>query len=475
MKKLFPIVTVLIALALIVCQRSEVGWISIQSTPEGAEVYLDDSLTGEVTNCLLEVEAGDHTVKLVREDYKDWVRDVTVEEGDTVELNAYVYIPDTVKPGNVLWKYEIGEWDYGGGERSYDGYSPAIVLDGVIYCTNNEGYLYAINPDGSMKWKYNVGTKPTSPTIGPDGTIYVGTSSALKAIDSDGQENWSYPVEAGGVPAIALSGDIYLPSFNGNLYALDPNGNLEWTYNIVDARYYDFNSPAVGGEGTIYCSAYDRGCPLYALSPDGELIWRYSAWIPYTSLNYMSWGPFVTSPSIDSDSEIYYGSFSVFGEEPDEYWEYHLIVINHDGSMRTAYQLSQDAIVYSPSVDQSGRVYFGAKNQLMCLDESSGKFQTYNVPVCSSPTIGSDGAVYFGSPDGNFYAIGPVAILKWSVNIGATYFSSPAITSEGVIYVAANDGFLYAIYSESQGLANSSWPKMYHDNQNTSNATWVGW
>ena len=37
-------------------------------------------------------------------------------------------------------------------------------------------YLYAINPDGLLKWKYKTdGEIYSSPAIGSDGTIYVGS------------------------------------------------------------------------------------------------------------------------------------------------------------------------------------------------------------------------------------------------------------------------------------------------------------
>ena len=36
--------------------------------------------------------------------------------------------------------------------------------------------LYAINPDGSLKWKFTTGVKCiSSPAVGADGTIYVGS------------------------------------------------------------------------------------------------------------------------------------------------------------------------------------------------------------------------------------------------------------------------------------------------------------
>lgn len=43
----------------------------------------------------------------------------------------------------------------------------------------------------------------------------------------------------------------------------------------------------------------------------------------------------------------------------------------------------------------------------------------------------------------------------------------PAVGSDGTIYVGSDNGKLYAIYSDSRGLAQSSWPMFHHDVQHT--------
>ncbi|MCL5283436.1 MAG: PQQ-binding-like beta-propeller repeat protein, partial [Armatimonadetes bacterium] len=54
--------------------------------------------------------------------------------------------------------------------------SPAIGADGTVY-VGSEGYnLYAIKPDGTLKWKYQTGGIGSSPAIGADGTVYVGSA-----------------------------------------------------------------------------------------------------------------------------------------------------------------------------------------------------------------------------------------------------------------------------------------------------------
>ena len=52
--------------------------------------------------------------------------------------------------------------------------SPAIGADGTIYIGSTDSHLYAINPDGTLKWKFATATIVlSSPAIGGDGTIYV--------------------------------------------------------------------------------------------------------------------------------------------------------------------------------------------------------------------------------------------------------------------------------------------------------------
>jgi len=81
------------------------------------------------------------------------------------------------EPGSLKWKFETG---------SYVHSSPAIGADGTIHVGSDDYYLYALNPDGSLRWKFK--TRDiiySSPAIGADGTIYVGSDDGnLYAINS---------------------------------------------------------------------------------------------------------------------------------------------------------------------------------------------------------------------------------------------------------------------------------------------------
>ncbi len=58
--------------------------------------------------------------------------------------------------------------------------SPAIGSDGTIYVGSDDHNLYAINPNGTQKWAFKTGGNvPSSPAIGSDGTIYVGSGDGF--------------------------------------------------------------------------------------------------------------------------------------------------------------------------------------------------------------------------------------------------------------------------------------------------------
>ena len=120
--------------------------------------------------------------------------------------------------GSLKWKFTTGGITYS---------SPAVGADGTIYIGSADDNLYAINPDGSMKWKFTTaGLVYSSPAVGADGTIYVGSGDDnLYAINPDGSLKWKFTT-GGGVyqssPAVGTDGTIYVGSDDDNLYAINP-------------------------------------------------------------------------------------------------------------------------------------------------------------------------------------------------------------------------------------------------------------
>jgi outer membrane protein assembly factor BamB len=174
--------------------------------------------------------------------------------------------------------------------------SAAVGADGTIYVGSYDGYIYAFNPVGTRKWRYNIGGTiyDSSPAIGADGTVYLGCGNCLYAMNPNGTMKWR--VITGAViyssPTIAADGTIYIGSDDCFLWAIKPNGTTKWKYltnGDIDS------SPAIGADGTIYFGCNNN--KLYALKTDGTLKWSFTTggWV---------W----SSPAIGADGTIYAGS-----------------------------------------------------------------------------------------------------------------------------------------------------------------------
>ena len=149
------------------------------------------------------------------------------------------------------------------------------------------GFLYAFNPDGSLKWRYEVkkggAMGNVFPSVGRDGTVYIttglkrneSTGTGLIAVDSNGKLKWRYePADTYGAsnPVLidkeerlyflfsASTGDT---SHNG-LYCMDKQGKLIFKYDNIkeNGNFWGF-TPVLSPDGAIYFVAYQG--VLYAL------------------------------------------------------------------------------------------------------------------------------------------------------------------------------------------------------------------
>ena len=80
---------------------------------------------------------------------------------------------------NKLWEFKTG--------GAVGDSSPAIGSDGTVYVGSEDKKLYAINPKSGVKlWEFVTGgAVGSSPAIGSDGTLYIGSGNKLYAIKTD--------------------------------------------------------------------------------------------------------------------------------------------------------------------------------------------------------------------------------------------------------------------------------------------------
>ena len=163
--------------------------------------------------------------------------------------------------GNLVWAfdpadgengklYENPEFSCAKGGSSSGTYisSPAVSFDGTIYFGDSEN-LYAVLSDGVLKWKreFDFINRVSTPSIGPDKTIYVIAGSP-------------------GIDEKAM------------LLALNPEtGTTVWEFTLIGKR--GAFGPSFGADGTLYVWGWRNGARFYALNPgivepENRILWQ---------------------------------------------------------------------------------------------------------------------------------------------------------------------------------------------------------
>ncbi|MDO8870551.1 MAG: PQQ-binding-like beta-propeller repeat protein [Methanobacteriaceae archaeon] len=346
-----------------------------------------------------------------------------------------------------------------------------IGADGTIYFTstsNDNGTVYALNPDGTIKWNLTFENLDSSiaPTIGDNGLLYIMSDyevPVLTAINPDGTIRWQYTFReyessVASYPVIGKDGSI-LVGLNlydddndfTKIYSINPNGTLKWSYKIhrgvEDHIYTFFNS--VGQNGALYVGSYfesedeDYYGVLNAINPDGTLKWNYT----FTEDLYKSWGIGSASwgSAVGPDGTIYAAVTSLV----DKINEVHLYAFNPSGTVKWMQTINDGAhnfVMGLPSVASNGVVYlttmFGtsdkdAFNNLHAFSPNGTKLWNYTQPALgegfSSQVIGTDGTIYLASMGSPLIALNPDGTEKWKYNYPV--YGIPSINKDGTLYI----------------------------------------
>ena len=379
---------------------------------------------------------------------------VTAQAKDTGNALSLWSVPHSivVRPPNTLLKWRVRLATGASLELKS---SPAIAPDGTIYVGSTDSSLYAIKPDGTLKWRYKTGGSVlSSPSIAADGTVYVGSNdNQLYAINPDSTLKWSYGT-AGDIstsPAIAADGTVYVTSWI-DLRALSPDGTRKWEYYVNNITR---SSPTIAADGTVYIA--ERTGDLLALYPDAVCKWS----------DVMMMGVNPADPAIAGDGTFLCGS--------EDFVTNDFVAWAPDGHWKWSYAAGL-TVRATPAVAADGTVYFGSTDKGLYAVDSNGnlkwRYQTGG-EVDAGPALAADGTVYVGSNDSSLYALNAEGTLKWRYETGGHVEAAPTIGTDGTVYFISDEGYLYALKGTSP-LANSPWPKAHHDLQNTGRAAGDG-
>jgi outer membrane protein assembly factor BamB len=389
----------------------------------------------------------------------------------------------------LKWQFTLPGW----------GGSVPIGADGTAYVGTDAGVLFALNPDGTEKWRFEMPTIQVTPpsdwpeterkeirdkglkvsitdvSIGPDGTIYFGQALHL----------WRG----------STTGGFSVPGYERKVYALDPNRTVKWTFH-VDQRDVATHI-SIDPNGTLYFGAvkgqYGQAeCHFYAVSPAGQEKW---------SVLLSSWGT-ILSAALAEDGTIYVGGDklkALASLDGSVKWEYdietttsiaaapavgpdgtiyvctrpgaredysELVAIGPDGTKK--WELAVGVMETSPAVAKDGTIYItswapdGAraepdvKTGLTAITPDGQVKWSYvtrfpnwhfdpdqrGMPwgSDSSPIVGSDGTVYFGSDVGLVYAVNADGALKWTFGAGGEFDNCPSMDADGTLYICHSGG-----------------------------------
>lgn len=378
--------------------------------------------------------------------------------------------------------------------------SPYPVYGLDLHHTNRSAYTGPTTTP-EIEWTANiVGSAEMPPSIGPDGTVYLGirsTNEGLYAYNPDGTQKWwwSRPVEQGVSGTAAVIEDyVYInfgthwpPDDYGMVKLNQGDGSEVWTVSTSESAY--MSSPAVDSSGNVYFGAYD--CYLRSVADDGSLNWTYSGG------SYPD-GIIFCSPAIGGDGTIYVGNDG-----------HGAIALNPDGSVKWTTSLS-DRPLYGPNILDNGNIVYRSQNgiitalndsgvsqwshdlgggyatgavaadgttlyvkagpyddkDLMALDASGSTVWTYSLGTAAddAPMVGADGTIYV-SHGASVSAINSDGTELWTLSLDmgedGHYYSTrwPVIGEDGVLYVLLNDSVDYdssvhivRLYAEAESV-----------------------
>jgi sugar lactone lactonase YvrE len=169
--------------------------------------------------------------------------------------------------------------------------APALGPDGTIYIGSSDGALHAIAPNGTPRWRYATAGFPQAAPVVAANAIYGATDKGtVFALDTSGAQRWSAEL---GARAAGLTsgpdGTLYATTADGQLHTIGVDGRPRWSTPLGGGRP---TGPAVGPDGRAYVGAEDGG--LRVVAPDGKVAGVFGVKAPLG-----------IAPLVGSDGAIY--------------------------------------------------------------------------------------------------------------------------------------------------------------------------
>ena len=317
--------------------------------------------------------------------------------------------------GQVNWRFRQN--------GPYSLVRPVIGPDGTVYSVDAFFHLYALTPDGGLKWVVR-GAGNKGVAVGADGVIYVGSESDIKAYNPDGTLKWDFVQNPRAFILVGLSvgpdGNIYAVATQGmGVLSLTPAGTLRWQQpEAYDRLIVDYGEIVFGLNGStqqlyFYANNHLRALKLDgtsvftiagtfgqpAVAPDGSVHNSFSAYSPAGSLLWTFISPYpynlASPPDIGSDGTHYFVQNTVqeFALNTNGSQRWHLTVADYFGGPIADPQNTQLILGSATTLNNAGYI-------ISASAQDGHELWRVNLPAEAGFNQSSDGRARF-KPDGS--------------------------------------------------------------------------
>lgn len=358
--------------------------------------WADDRITAYAS---AGIPLGDATVRVVTDDGPS--NDVALEVTERAPAD-----------GAIAWTF-VGD---GGGTE----YPPAFGPDGTLYASDGQGFIYAIDSDGSLQW--------------------------IRHGPSDGaRDGWKDGFGSQGPVVVGADGTIYvvvdLLGPYTQLHAYRPDGSLAWVH--TEENYFS-HGPAIGPDGNVYFGVRGQTGGLRVVAPDGRLVARNDEPVSYDVPRFsgdIAFGPSVSGGAIDriylgSDqpvpNENTWGSLRAYRPDGSLVW-----TKNSCDSLNSAHEYRSFNVAMTPSgnVLQTG-FRMGELLSLHAFDtdgERAWRYPEELAPIdpLTEPSVAPDGTAYVVNQIHELLAIREDGVRRWGRSFDGYIRMRPTVQPGG--------------------------------------------
>jgi outer membrane protein assembly factor BamB len=307
---------------------------------------------------------------------------------------------------------------------------PGLTANGNLVYLAYGPHVYAIDQaNGSEKWRFPAEVEKGAefyapPVLTEDGLLIVGGfNDKLYGLDiTSGSPTWVFEGASDRYIAgpLVTEAGIYAPSSDGNLYAVDFNGQLLWKFTTSEAIWA---TPTTNSEcDCIYVASMDHY--VYAIAANtGQQIWQS----PELG------GSLIGSPTYDSENNlVFVGSY---GSE--------MIALDADTG-QIVWRVPTDEWIWAGALLVDGVLYFGDEiGNFYALNATDGSQVWKITPLPESPIVSpavlEGEVIYFASESATVYGVNSVGTVTRTYNVPAKLYTSPA-WANGNLLVAQVEG-----------------------------------